>query len=101
MKPVNLSRDQMGNKHNQYSSRMFTANPSSTKNTNKQQLSKRGNSSDHIRESQRFNMNKITPNNLITQSPSMNSVDPNIKNLITQAEEGRPQTTFNPKNLIK
>jgi hypothetical protein len=80
---------------------MFTANPSSTKNTNKPQFSKRGNSSDHLRDSQRYNLNKITPNNLITQAPSSNAVDPNIKSLITQAEEGRPHTTFNNKISIK
>jgi hypothetical protein len=101
MKPVNLSKDQIGNRQHQYSGRMFTANPSSTKNTNKLQFSKRGNSSDHLRDSQRYNMNKITPSNLITQAPPINSVDPNIKNMITQAEEGRPQTTFNNKNSIK
>jgi hypothetical protein len=101
MKPVNFVKDPQLSSKNQYSSRIFTANPSSTKNSSKLQYSKRGSSTDQARESQRYNANKISPANLITQAiPGSNNVV-DVKSIITQAEEGRPHTTFNTKQLIK
>ena len=97
MKPVSFNKDPQTSSKNPYSSRIFTANPVSNKSTSKLQYSKRGSSSDQARDSQRYNMNKITPGSLITQAQPNNSID--VKSIITQAEEGRPQTTFNSKQI--
>ena len=72
MKQIAISKEQQVMKNN-YSSRMFIANTPSTKNTTKFQAPKRGNTSDHARDPQRYSINKITPNNLITQALPQNN----------------------------
>ena len=77
MKPGNISKEQHSSK-SQYTSRIV-ANPPSTKNNSKFVYSKRGSSSDQARESQRYNSNKINPNNLMTQSTNNSPLNNGIK----------------------
>ena len=95
------NRDSQQSAKSHYSSRVFTANPSTNKTSSKLQYSKRGNSSDQARESQRYTSNKISPSSLITQASPNSNNNVDVKSIITQAEEGRPHTTFNTKQLIK
>ena len=81
MKHGNINKEQQMMKNN-YSSRMFTANPSSTKSNSKFHGSKRGNSSDQARDPQRYSINKISPNNLITQAPPQSNGNSLIKSRI-------------------